>query len=402
MATLLLESFDYYATADLPAKWDSASGVTINPTGGRMLGGAAAFDATLNPSLVKALTWGDTHAYLGFAVKVTNFGSTITLAEIISNAATYALKLATNGVLHVTVNGVVKPGASAANAIQLNKGAYVELSLNLAGGARSCVIRVNEADVGINQLSPLGDTFQSLTLGGGIGESGTWLIDDVYLLDGVPAAAFMQGIQIVDNASFLGSTHIEALYPTQEGLNTVPPGPFDPPPDPGYTPWTPDPGPGHFDMVNSHPPTDATQEASADIGNYNSGTHTLDTYGTYGVVHPDARVLGFGLQAVTLLPLALYAVQWIGRLASNGVSGVKPTVREPVDQPSSDIVAIGDAETLTSAVFAYFAQLFDRDPIDAITAVGPVEWTFGAVFPQSADPDDPIVPGREFGETLSS
>lgn len=390
MACLLLESFDYYATAQLPALWDSATSVVIDEDGGRLLGGAALFDASVPSALTKALTWGDDVAVLGFAVRFEELATTVTLATLETTLATIRLQVASNGVMFVTINEVVQPCESSQNQIVAGIGAYVELRIDLNGGAGSIETRVNEQRTGLTALSPLGDAFVSLTLGGGslAPEVGTFLIDDVYLLDGVPASSFQLGPHTIDNASFLGSTHVEALYATQEGLNIGS--------DPGYTPWTPDPGPTHYAMVNEHPPNDgATNESSSTIGTYAS--NMLDVYATYGFVHPSEGVNGFGLQPISLLPWALFAVQWIGRVATNGTNGVKATIREDDDLPSTDIVAVSSAFPLASAVYAYKRSIYDRDPIATITSDPLTWWTFAAVFLQAE-----LFPGREFGITLSS
>lgn len=401
MACLLLESFGYYSTAQLPALWDTASDVVIDQTGGPLLSGAALMDASQPSALTKALTWGDGTTYLGFRVKFSALQTTVTLATLVTTLATIRLQLASTGVLFVTVNEVVQPGVSPPNQITVaGGGAYVELKIDLAGGVDSIDMRVNEQRVASSALSPLGDSFVSVTLGGGslAPEVGSWLLCDVYLLDGVPVAPFQQGLKTIDNASFLGNTRVQAVFATQEGLKTTPPPPpFDPPPDPSYTSWVPTPGPHHFDMVNEHPPDGGTtRESSTDIGLYVA--NQLNTYATYGFVHPFAGAKGFGLQPVSLVPWSIFALQWIGHLATNGVNTVKGTFRDPVDLPTTDTVAISAALSLLSAVYGYQAVLADRDPVDVIEAADATEWSFADVFLQ----EGVDAPGREFGITLSS
>lgn len=401
MAGLLYESFDYFATAQLPALWDSAVGVTIDETGGRFGGGCAVFDASLDPSMVRALTWHgsgpDCFAYLGFAVKapITGFEG-VTLAKLTSDSGqvfTVRLSAERQIVLSHSNDDGFEPIVTPFRAVPLNRGSYVEVGIQL-GSDRPASIRVNGETLARGFVADAG-AFVSLTLGGGTGETGTWRIDDIYLCDGEPQEPIAMGGVLIENAGFLGNVHVQALFPTHDAYNID----F---PTPTYTPWTPDPGPLHYTMVNAHPPTDTTNESSINVGTYDPVQESLDIYASYEYKTPyqtnDEE--GFGQFPGGFGYWPILAVQWIGRMLSASSSIVKPTIRDTeggTGSPASDFEAmIGDPITLTSD-YVYHGSIFDRDPYHGVPRAWTMQLAF--VFP---DLDAQPQSYREFGVTLDS
>lgn len=390
MAGLLYAGFDYGTTANLPGLWDSASNVTLDATAGRAGGGAAFFDESLNPSLVKALTWGDTHAYHGFAFLPVGFSPLFAtvVAQLTTTDAIYQLVVYGNGALAI-FQGTSELCAGGPGLLSVF-GNYLEWSVELDGDA-VVAIRVDGLTVATGTLAVItpAEAFQSVTMSGASTSVGQWWADDIYLVDGVAASAFSFGSRVIDNAGFLGDIHVQTLLPTADF--------FEDTSDAGYTPWQGFPfGPPYFSLVNENPPDDGVTKVSSDqVGTPSTGT--LDIYGSYQFTSPLQDEPGYGLRPEGVVPWELFAVQWIGHLQSSGGNIVAPTVREVDAEPSTDQVDIGAHLTIPATVntFTYQGVIYDRDPLGT-----PDPWTFADVF---------LVPGlapprgaREFGITLIS
>lgn len=370
MAGLLYAGFDYGTTANLPGLWDSATAVTLDDTQGRAGGAAAFFDALLSSELSVALTWGDAVAYQGMAFRpvalAALFGAV--LAQCVTTAATYRLVAHGNGALTITQDNVTICEAGPALFDEL--GCFVEWSIDLTGTG-PVSIRVNGLTVGTGVLAlvTLGESFTTFKLGGGVLSIGQWYLDDVYLLDGVAQTAFSFGSRVIDNASFLGDIHVEALFPTGDFFeNTT---------DAGYTPWDGTPSaPPYFSLINENPPDDGVTNVHSDqVGTPSGGM--LDIYASVQVTSPRQGVNGYGLRPGGVVPWELFAVQWIGHLQSSGGNDVAPTIREVVAEPSTDQVDVGASLAIPATVntYAYEGAIYDRDPLASDDA-----WTFDAVF----------------------
>lgn len=467
---------DYQADAQLPWPFDSASGVSIDQTGGRFGGGCFVFDGALDPVATVALSWFGTQeqcfTYLGGAIKVSDSVSGLTFWSVATQFATFSLRMGPNRTLIFEHHVFGTPSAvTRAGVVPIDEGIYVEVGWSLAQNA-PVEIRVNGHVQARGIIGGTSNTekFQSVTFGGGTGEDGLWRLDDVYLCDGVQEAPIVLAGALSQNAGFLGNVHVQGLFATRDAAFADL--------DAGYTPWAPNlvavsslvrvastafattatphgfvafqsvtvlgadqpeyngsqivsvvsptvfsypvsgtpatPATGtitaqgevHYAQVNAHPPNDGvTQESSAQLGVYNGGTHTLDCYATYQFTNPYQNgQIGFGsVQQSAEVFWPVLALQWIGRLASDGASGMKATVRgvHP-DQglgpgPSQNAVALSAELTVSSATYSYRRVLFNRDPIFAIQG-GLTYWTLALCF---LDLSGAPRGTREFGVTLS-
>jgi hypothetical protein len=394
MSMIHVDGFDAYATAQLPALWTSASGVTINATSGRLGGGAAVFNAATPSVMTKTATWQNTAGgvaltTLGFAIKVTTMPSAAgaTVAKLVTSVPrTYRLIVTASGALQA-YQDAVQLGVSIPNVITVNQGAYVEWQVRLvAASPASVIVKVNGVTVISGAVVTVGggEAFASVTLGGGTSETGQWLVDDFYVVDGHAESVIAAGSSTIDNAGFLGNVRVEALFATQDGFHIGTDG--------GYTPWTPNVGTEHFTRVREHPPDeDVTYDSTLVVGTYNAGTHHLNIYATYQFTHPLQSTKGFGVMSIPTAasPAPLYGVHWVGRLKNVPAVTVKATVRQIPNStglPSTDTVAVSASKTLTAS-YQYYDVFWDRDAISALSS-GPAGWTFNTVFLRLAAPPD--------------
>lgn len=373
---LLLESFDAYATAQIPAvnTWDSGSHVTISTDAGRSgFSGdnAAFFDTSVNPILTKTLTPGTASgvyiATYGLALQVLTCASTATLASILTGSSRFSLQMTPLGVLRVTETlGTLLLGTvceTVAGAIPIGSGGcYVEVRIVFQLGLASAVqIRVSDQ---FGEMNPL---VQGALLGADVGpyttfqlagipdeEPATWLIDDIYFTDGVPTTLPLayKG-RLIYNDGYLGNTHVQALYPTADGANLTT----------GNTPWVPTGGSHQFDCIDEHPPDEDVTFLAAD-------TSQQTTSCAYALpqVSPFGRI---GCSAVA----PIYGLQWDGRLRiSTDPVSVAPIVRKIVTGIlASDVVWALPVQTIDSDSYQYYQVVYDRNPVD-----GNAPWSFAA------------------------
>lgn len=384
MSLVHCDGFDYYTTAFLPAFWTSATAIAIDVTGGRQGSGAAMFDASAGSALAKSATWqtagGFGRSSLGFAIKFTVMPtSEVAIVKLTtSTARVYKVTVTPNGSLVLYQDALVL-ALSSAGVVVSGQGIYIELQVLLQNGS-SVTMRANGLTVGSSVASGVtgGENFTSVTLGGDTNMTGgRWIVDDFYVVDGHAESTISVGATVVNNAGFLGSVRVDAVFASQNGYFVEP---LD---DPSYTPWDFNYS-QHYIDVREHPPDeDVTYEQTDVTGTYNAGSHQLDKYATYQFTHLSSRVVGFGRTSGGVAA-PIYGLHWIGRERNDPTaSTVRPTVRRVVDstaRPSTDIVALGTAQTL-AAGFQYFEQFWDRDAISAL-ASGTAAWTFNVVFLQ--------------------
>lgn len=378
----LLEGADTYATAQVPAsrKWATATAVTVETDAGRSgFSGdnALGFDASLGSVLSTTLDLDDVAGIvtmtLGLALQPLTVGASgVTLLSILTSNSRFSLILDAFGALTLTqtsgmvplgticqtVRGVVPVGVG---------GCYVELQIRFElAVSTACIVRVSDQYGAMNPLAAgsllallSGEVPTDLELGGGTGETGTWLVDDLYLNDGVPTATgqLVNG-RLLFNDSFLGNTHIQAFYPTADGTNL----------SVGNTPWVPDTGTVQFSRINEHPPDEDASYISADVSGQTS---------TFLFESPEAPPFG---RAGCAAYSALYGIQWDGRLRNEGTPGtVAPVYREIVGGtiPTDDI-ALGDSQTIDSSDYLYYPYVWNRNPING------EPFTFGIFYPPAA------------------
>lgn len=368
---LLLESFGPYATADLPAtgKWTSAAGVTIVSGGGRSgdpNDNCAAFSTALSSVLSRTLTPAAvdtvyTGTY-GFALQVLTLGASATLASLRTAATRLNLILLDTGALQVRqVTGGVDLGVvcqSAGGVVpRATGGCYVEVKARFIDGLSSAIqVRVSDQYGSMNPvaqgplLAAADAPWTTFRLGGGVAEeAATWRVADVYVTDGQPAAtvAIAPDGRLVANDGYLGNVHVEAVYPTADGVNlTV-----------GNTPWTPNSGVTHYTQVDEHPPDgDVTYE----LGD-------AEQMDVYVYQSPRRASLGFGRYGCFGAYIPLYAIQWDGDLRVEDIPvSVFPIVRRIVTGTiAEDVIAQLQELVVEDTAYLYFPVVIDRDPTNA-------------------------------------
>lgn len=391
----LLEGFDAYASAQVPAVgvWTSGANVTIGAGEGRSgsaSDNAAFFDTAQGSVLRRALIlnpYQDVYTVTyGHAVRIVSLTEEATLAAIDTAISEFNLIANVNGSLRLQqVSGGVDLGnicQTAQQTIPVGAGGfYAEIQiLFVAGESRAAKIRVSDQFGGMNAVAqgPLlaldaADLLPNVTfrLGGGVADGpATWWVDDVYLNDGVPAAPMAYKSGVLYNDSFFGNTHIETVYATADGVGQE---------TSGNVPWTPSAGAQVYAMIDEHPPDED--------GSYIAATDNLQL--------STCLFAGAVIRQNCASYAPIYALQWDGRMRveSSMVQVVAIVRRVVTGVLADDVLASSQAIVVTSTEYQYYPQNFDRNPTQ-----DDAPWTF-KVF----DPAGVGVPGTtEFGAMIGS
>lgn len=393
--TLQLEGFDAYATAQVPAseKWSAATEVTIVAGGGRS--GAASdncahFDTrvgsvlskTVSPTAVSGVytaTWGQ-------AVRILSLIGNLTLGSIRTALSEFELFVNDQGKVWIQqTSGGVDLGticASADHAVPIGTGGtYIEVQIRFeAGVSTACQLRVRDqwgtmnlvAQGALLALSPADQPYTTLVHGGGIVDGpGEWHVDDIYLNDGVPAAtAIPYNGQLIYNDGYFSDTHIDAVYPTADGLNLAT----------GNTPWVPNSGPTQYTQIDEHPPDEDTSYIEAGL---------TDQTSTFAFQSP-RQGDGFGRVGCTGPNVPIYAIQWDGRLRTEaGERPIAPILRRIIGGTlATDLVVQAASIVIALTSYGYYPRVFDRNP-----TLSNAYWTFANFFRQAL----PVAGDMEFG-----
>jgi hypothetical protein len=267
MALLFLDSFDHYATADLPTKYGAVSSGTITAGAGRRAGGAVVIG---NGGISWTLSPGNTTVVVGMAVKTGSLAQSPVLLQVSRGGpAQLTVSYNTGGFLQLwRGNFVALLGTAVLAPFVVGTTSFLELKADLHPTAGSAILRVNEAEVlnlaGIN-------TAQTGTAGwDGLGLFGTLLvvltIDDLYVLDGSGA---------VPLNTFLGDCRVDARYPTGAGATTG---------------WTPSAGANWAAVDDAAPNGDTDYVSAGSVG-------LTDTYTIQDAPVPGAVLYGVQLCA---------------------------------------------------------------------------------------------------------
>jgi hypothetical protein len=362
---LLLEGFDAYATAQLPAsnKWTVATNVVIGADEGRsgFSGDNAAFfttaipTSTLSTPIAPTAVGGVVTLTLGLAFRDLMVANTVTLASFHTAISHFDLIATFDGDLRVdqVVGGVLLGTiCEGLGVLPTSGGGYIgfQVSFDL-GNAAAVQIQVSDQNGDMNPVAQgallallAGETPSTLQFGGGVLESAaTWWLDDVYLTDGVAmSTAVVLPSGLVYNDSFLGNVHVQTIYASADGSNL----------SLGNTPWTPNAGSVSFNRINEHPPDEDTTYLSADT----SGQITTCLFAS-----PIASPFG----KITCTAFApIFGLQWDGRLRNTGsTESVRPIIRRLVTGLlAGDVVAFGAVIPIASSSYLYYPQVFDRNP----------------------------------------
>lgn len=291
MALVFLDSFDHYATADLPAKYASSTNCTIVSTAGRRSSGGLRIGS--GSGLVQTFSFpgvsGNT-AIVGLAVKVTAYGTTVRnlLSLRTTTGSQLSLTLSATGLLEVhrgDSTGALLGSTTATLAVGTVY--FVELKAVVHPSIGTVDVHVNGASVlsltGQNTANTAVAGWSILTLGVDGINGATYDHDDLYLLDGSGSAPLND---------FLGDSRVDARFPSGAGANTT---------------WTPSAGANYTCVDDATPNGDTDYVTAASAG-------LKDTYATQ-----DAPVVGgqiFGVQVV-----------WNVKKLDNGSCSVNPVIR---------------------------------------------------------------------------
>jgi hypothetical protein len=218
MTLLFVDSFDHYATADIPKKWVSAGDCTIQAGAGRNSSQSLRMPSFKANPAVLALPLTGTYI-IGFAFVASALsGSNIDLLQLRdANNPQVHISLTSSG-LFSAYGGAGTGSLLGTSSAGISAGvyAYLEFKIVVHNTAGAVEIRVNGETVlsltGVNTryAASTNNYADALQLGYGTGANNTSDIDDFYLCDPSGTA----------NNDFLGDVRIECLYPSGAGSNT--------------------------------------------------------------------------------------------------------------------------------------------------------------------------------------
>lgn len=329
MSLLWIESFDHYATAQIPAKWTSQNGIatTIIPTAGRC--GTQCLKLGTFAQVLKGIPFVTAPYTLGFALQPTAaLGEADFMSVGNGSGAQLTLSRELDGTINLYRGSSSFLAASAVDVVRMDEWCYIEWQMTIANSpSGSSSVRVN----GVEVLSIAGvDTQQQSTatltyIEMDIGSSIEFYYDDLYVLDGAGAAP---------QNTFLGDVHVEYLRPTAAGSAQA---------------WTVTGAASHWQAVDdgAAPDGDTTYVATA-LG----GATDLNEYSATGL--PTGTI--YGVQA------NLYA-----RKTDAGFRLVAPVVR------SGGTNAVGPNAAPSFASYQYHHSIW---PINPVTGVA---WTIAEI-----------------------
>lgn len=257
MSLLFVDSCDFYATADLPLRWQSVSGASISPGTGRR--GTNSLQLA-DSGVIDLAPGGDPAAIIcGFAYRsaLAAAGPIWYLWDPVNVRNQVLVAQGTDGTLSALRGGAAAirgdaTGAvllgSSARALTANVYAYVEIQVRLHPAAGSVVVHVDRVEVlnlqNVNTVNAGGGYF---TLMGFRGAGGGNDVDDVYICD--PAGPSPWN-------GLLGDCQVDACRPIGAGANTG---------------WVPSGGANWQNVTDTAPDADATYNTATVIG-------AVDTY----------------------------------------------------------------------------------------------------------------------------
>jgi len=226
MALLFVDGFDHYATADITKKWNSTSGATIDPTGGRRGGGA--FKSLAAGAATKAIPPSPT-VVIGWAWKVGDLGGTLLTLYNAGQVHDRLMVLGTGQMQAQLADGMVH--ATSTNSVAAGNWYYMEFKIFIHDTAGTIELRVN----GAPWFALTGRDTRYATYGAAVdgfmitGGNGIAWVDDLYVLDTTGTS----------NNDFLGDQRVDTLYPTADGT---------------YSQFTPSTGTTHYTLVDETAP----------------------------------------------------------------------------------------------------------------------------------------------------
>ena len=342
MALLFVESFDGYATADIPYAWTATSGAPAIASGGRTDNGLV-MNAVVESVQATAIG-GVSEVVIGVAVKIAAFPNDGWRYAILTvGSAVYweaALAINPDGTFQTctsdaTTNNMspgspyylTPVGAATSVSVTVDEWTYLEWKIKVHGTTGSSVVRLN----GVEQLNATGiDTLTSSTTltRVGLGGSGTGgatattvTFDDLYV-------ASTSGGSVTD---FLGDVTVEHLHPQTDAV------------DAGTNAgWTCSTGSDHGALVDDATPDGDTTYVSAD-------TNVKDTWN-----YPDLSVANATIHGVQVRTLA--------RKTATGTAQFKNLARPTTTDNQGATTHAPSATT-----YAYYRDIWEKNADDGVS-----------------------------------
>ncbi|MEW6440722.1 MAG: hypothetical protein AB1640_07255 [bacterium] len=341
MALRHIDSFDAYATADLPERYPVRGGSpTINAGSGRR--GTASFRTSSNSAYLSVALDAQATWIMGFAFYYSSLPNTArVLARLLDGASVQAdLRLNSDGTLQVTRAGTAVTDGKSTNVLGTGVYAYIEWKITIANSIaeNSCKVRVNGADwitVATGQdLQATANAYANIVqFGICVYEAQGFVvdIDDLYICDGTGAA----------NNDFLGDQRVDALLPDEDG---------------DLSQFTPSAGSDQYAVVDDNPPNEDTDYLSSN---------------TVGHI----SLLKFSsLTALSSPSIAGVQALVNAKKADAGDRGIGATVKSGATTSSGSDQALGTD-------YEYYTRILETDPDTAVA------WTESGVNAIQAGPE---------------
>jgi len=347
---LLVDSFDGYATADIPYAWTASSNTPAIASGGRT---DQCLQMNYAPESVQAtILGGISEVVIGVAVKLSVLPTDGWKYAILTvGSASYweaALAINPDGTFQTCTSNATSNnmapgnwlymtpvGAATSGAVNVGEWTYLEWKITVNGTTGSSVVRLN----GVEQLNATGiDTLTSsatltrIGLGGsgtsGGGSGATVSFDDLYV-------ASTSGGSVTD---FLGDVTVEHLHPQTDAVAAG-----------SNAGWTCSTGTDHGALVDETTPDGDTTYVSA-------ATNVKDTWN-----YPDLSVANATIHGVQVRTLA--------KKSDTGTAQFKNLARPTsTDRQGTATHAPSDVD------YAYYRDIWEKHPDDGVS-----DWTVSDV-----------------------
>lgn len=211
MATIFMDGFDYYASADFPSRWTSGT-ATLGATLARLPSGQG---CTVNTSAVKSFGVNYVQGVLGFAFKATSGSLASRTIAPIFDGGSEQISIRTNASSVLVVNRGSTLLGTGTTVLSSATWYYIELKFSISASAGTVLLHLNGVNEALTYVTGTSTTqntkstanvqwngIQMLATGGF-----TYNIDDVYVLDTSTGT----------NTDFLGPVRVVALLPAAAG-----------------------------------------------------------------------------------------------------------------------------------------------------------------------------------------
>jgi hypothetical protein len=258
MSLLQIEGFDYYAIADITKRWIVPGTnyavldiTSVGRRGGKGLSMKSSSGGSSSSYITKVLQNENIITVglaMSFSVAPDNAAPILQLFE--GAGACCSLKITNLGVLYIAgVAGTALPGGTSSVAIPIGSTlfSYVEVTFKIGNSLASgdCKIFINNVETAsvTSGDTQAGSNAYATSLCIGMATNyytATIIIDDIY---------------IKNDATMLGDSRVDALYPTSDG---------------NYTDFTPSTGGSHFALVDETAPNTTDYNSSSTAGHRDS------------------------------------------------------------------------------------------------------------------------------------